>query len=163
MYFTCPKCHSPRYLLIDILLVDNDHYQKITRCRRCHHEWKNTLSLLSTTNQYQFLWLPSTKKIVQLHRWVWEQKYNCKLTNVDAIHHKNHTKGDNRVYNLAKMNRYSHNGYFHIAALLCYKCYHEWLPKCFIPRYCPKCKTPNWNQPERFTANTKDKATNLHI
>ena len=142
----CPHCHSNRYTVTNIILLDDNHYQKILQCRRCQRKWENSLSLLSSSNQYTLLWLPSSKQAISLHRWVWEQKYNCKLTPTDAIHHLNHNKGDNRICNLEKMDRYSHNGSFHITAISCNKCEHIWLPKSYQPRICPKCKSPYWDR-----------------
>ena len=32
------------------------------------------------------------------------------------------------------------------------RCGHEWLPRGDEkPRVCPKCKSPNWDRPKRFT------------
>ena len=38
---------------------------------------------------------------------------------------------------------------------ICSRCGHEWVPKqteqLALPRVCPRCKNPNWNDPRRET------------
>jgi predicted Zn-ribbon and HTH transcriptional regulator len=40
------------------------------------------------------------------------------------------------------------------------RCGHEWLPQGGErPRVCPKCKSPNWDRPKRWTRKDADAKT----
>jgi hypothetical protein len=139
----CPNCNCIRYIIQKLSLLDDENIKYTLKCRKCSAIWGITQNLFSPINKYQYIWLEG--KLIQLHRWVWEQRYNCKLSRYDCIHHINRNKGDDRVYNLMLMDRYTHNGDFHRITLICNRCNHEWLPKAFEVRTCPKCKSPYWD------------------
>lgn len=145
----CPKCQSKSKLLINLTLSGKEIFTRRYRCRHCSFEWNASFPLLSKSSNYQLIWLPDTQKLAPLHRWVWEQYHKEKLTEIDSIHHKNRNKGDNRPTNLLRISKYKHTANFHVISLKCQRCGHEWLPKAFQQRVCPKCKSPYWNKKRR--------------
>lgn len=144
----CPNCQSPRYRLLGVSLTDDNHLTKLVQCRDCQHQWSIEQPLLSSENQYKYLWLPNEKRAIPLHRWVWEQSSGRLLSPIEVIHHINRNRGDNRVPNLALMDVYSHNGRFN-SSLTCKRCGHTWTPRQQEITICPKCKSPYWNKARR--------------
>jgi len=144
--FVCPSCKSEKYLVLTARLLNDTEYEKQLKCRKCEWEWCETYSLISDENAYVYIWDSQKKISVPLHRWVWEQSNGRSLSAVEVIHHKNRNRGDNKVPNLALMDRYSHNGFFSRGGLNCKRCGHSWYPKQSEIRICPKCKSPYWDK-----------------
>ena len=141
----CPKCGSPKYLLVGMRLLGDTSYEKQLKCRKCEWVWYDDQSLISKRNRYVYVWDNERKISVPLHRWVWEQINGRSLSAIEVIHHNNRNKGDNRVPNLALMDRYSHNVQFN-GGIQCKRCGHSWYPKGPEVRICPKCKSPYWDK-----------------
>ena len=144
----CSHCGSKKYLVVGVTLVNDCEYERRLCCRKCETEWNERLPLDSGKNAYVYIWDSNEKKMVSLHRWVWEQYHHKLLSTVDDVHHINGKKGDNCPRNLECKNKYTHTRGFHMInkTNICKRCGHTWYPRKPVSLTCPKCRSPYWDK-----------------
>lgn len=142
----CPRCSGQSYIITKQYLKDDETLAKGYKCYECRFEWEELEPLLHSDTKYHYIWLPESKTSMQLSRWVWEQKHNCKLPHTAVIHHINRNRSDDRLTNLELTDAHHHNG-LHERGITCRKCGHKWIPRQSTVRICARCKSPYWDTP----------------
>lgn len=107
----CPSCNKASSRAIEMKLLDELTYERLYSCQSCNHEWSLKLPLRVRENKYTLTTIPLNKRLIFLHRWVWQASRNTELAPNQVIHHLNGIKGDNRPSNLFAIPERLHSGY----------------------------------------------------